>query len=345
MSQDHAAERIGGSVDSESALSGRAPTAIGGVVPALPVIGIDIGGTNTEGVLLSPIGDVIAQLSIPTGKGPTGVVESAKTVISKLAAHGGIAPSQLAKAIAGIGIGIPGVVDVATGVVNYAVNLGISATPLPLAAKLQSEFQVPVFIDNDLNVGALGAGELIPDDNGKPVDIAYLSLGTGVAAGYVLEGKLRQGDGIVGEVGHIPINPAGPQCKCGQRGCLELYSSGSALASKWPAQGDIPGPQALLQAAQAGDRKAIDILSEFYFAVAIAVRNLILGIGPRKVIIGGGVTRLGQPLLDGVRAALDSLAQDSPFLQSLNMADRVTLIAPGAPVAAIGAAVLAKNQN
>ncbi|MDR2703206.1 MAG: ROK family protein, partial [Cellulomonadaceae bacterium] len=159
--------------------------------------------------------------------------------------------------------------------------------------------------------------------------------------GYILEGKLRRGYGVVGEVGHIPINANGPKCQCGQRGCLELYASGSALASKWPANGAIPGPQALLQAANRGDKRANDILCEFYQAVAISVRNIILGIGPQAVIIGGGVTRLGEPMLLGVRSALDDLCVDSAFLKSLNMPGRVTLIEPGAPVAAIGAAVLA----
>jgi glucokinase len=306
-----------------------------------PLVGLDIGGTNIKGVVLAPDGAVLAQHSIPTMRGPEGVVASATQMVDWLLTQAGVAADELG----GIGIGIPGLVDSATGVINHAVNLGITDVPLHLAEKLTEIYGKPVVVDNDLNVAALGTAFLSPSLDGSVIDLAFLSLGTGVAGGFVLDGKLRQGYPIAGEIGHIPIDANGPLCNCGQRGCLELYSSGSALEKLWPAEGELPGPAALLRAAQAGDARAVGLLNGFYLAVATGVRNLILSLGPKQVVIGGGVTRLGEPLLVGVRSALDTMAADSPFLQSLRMADRVSLIAPGEPVAAIGAAVLVRDSE
>ena len=304
-----------------------------------PLVGLDIGGTNLKGVLLAPDGGVLVQHSLPTLRGPEGVVSSATQMVDWLLAQEGVSVDKLG----GIGVGIPGLVDSATGVINHAVNLGISDEPLHLAEELTEVYGRPVVVDNDLNVAALGAAFISPSPDGSVTDLAFLSLGTGVAGGFVLDGKLRQGYPIAGEIGHIPIDEAGPLCNCGQRGCLELYSSGSALEKLWPAEGELPGPAALLRAAQAGNSRAVELLDGFYLAVAIGVRNLILSLGPKQVIIGGGVTRLGEPLLVGVRSALDTMAADSPFLQSLGMSDRVSIIAPGEPVAAIGAAVLVRD--
>lgn len=303
-------------------------------------IGLDIGGTNTKGVVLDDAGIVLASDSIPTQPSASGVMASATQLISQLTAQAGLTLAD----INGVGIGLPGVVDLATGIVANAVNLGITE-PFPLASALQNQLDIPVTVDNDLNIAALGAAQLFHDAAGQPRDLAFLSLGTGVAAGYVLGGQVWRGTGVAGEVGHIPIDPNGPVCNCGQRGCLELYCAGSVLERSWPADGDIPAAQALFNAARAGDPKATQVRDGYLGAIAVGVRNLVLSLGPGLVVIGGGVVRLGDQLLTGVQQALAELAAPSPFLQSLNMPERVVLAPADVPVAAIGAAILAHQPS
>ena len=145
------------------------------------------------------------------------------------AALDGVLPSH-------IGIGIPGIVDRDRGTVAHAVNLGLGGEWFPLAGRLADRTGATVVVENDLNAATWGAHVLSGAD-----DLAYLALGTGLAAGFVLSGKLRRGvHGAAGEIGHVPVDPAGPLCSCGQRGCLELRASGSALSAAWPAQGNVP---------------------------------------------------------------------------------------------------------
>ena len=303
-------------------------------------VGLDIGGTNTKGVVIGESGNVLAEYSQPTVKGSAGVVQGALQVVRHLANQSGLSLTELA----GLGIGMPGVIDIAGGTVSHAVNVGIFEQPLALAKILAQELGIPVILENDLNIAAIGAAFLANDDDDALTDLAFLSLGTGVAAGYVLNGVLWRGAGAAGEVGHIPIDPAGPECKCGQRGCLELYCSGSALEAMWPAAGELPGPQVLLRAAAAGDAEAVKRLENYFQSIALAIRIVALTLDPARIVIGGGVVRLGPPLLAGVRHALEELAANSPFLQSLALPARLSMADPDVPVAAIGAAVLARTS-
>ena len=131
-----------------------------------------------------------------------------------------------------IGIGVPGLVDAEAGSVRHAVNLDLDGGWLPLGRELEQLLGHKVVVENDVNAAALGAAALLPA--GVPRDLAYLSIGTGLAAGIVLDGRLRRGvHGAAGEIGHIPVDPAGPLCACGQRGCLELTVSGAALSASY----------------------------------------------------------------------------------------------------------------
>jgi glucokinase len=172
-------------------------------------------------------------------------------------------------------------------------------------------------------------------------DLAYLSLGTGLAAGFVLSGKLRRGaHGAAGEIGHVPVDPAGGLCSCGQRGCLELRASGSALSAAWPTQGEVPPAAALFAAAAEGNTEAVAARDRFAAGVADAIRMLGLAVDPAVIIIGGGVAHTGEPLLAAVTAALRSQAAASPFLAALGLADRLRLLPGQLPVGAIGAALI-----
>jgi predicted NBD/HSP70 family sugar kinase len=172
-------------------------------------------------------------------------------------------------------------------------------------------------------------------------DLAYLALGTGLAAGFVLSGTLRRGvHGAAGEIGHVPVDPAGALCSCGQRGCLELRASGSALSAAWPVQGKVPPAEALFAAAAAGNQEAVAARGRFAAGVADAIRMLALAVDPAAIIIGGGVAHVGEPLLTAVTMALRDQAAASPFLAALGLADRLRLLPGQLPVGAIGAALI-----
>ncbi|SNT09488.1 Sugar kinase of the NBD/HSP70 family, may contain an N-terminal HTH domain [Micrococcales bacterium KH10] len=303
-------------------------------------IGLDIGGTKVLGVLIGPSGRVIAEAREATIHGPEGTVKCAVNAIDKLLSDAGPRAS-----IAGIGVGIPGLVDPLTGVVSHAVNLEITE-PFDLHTALRDRLThvpqadpgpLPIIIDNDLNVAALGAGFLRGETD---TDLAFVAVGTGLAAGIVLDGRLRRGAwGAAGEIGHVPMDPAGPLCPCGQRGCLELYASGSALERQWGERSVRPAPRDVFDAAAAGDVRATRIRDEFAAALAWAVRLLVLTYDVKNVVLGGGVSSLGEPLLQAVREQCDMACARSQFLTALGISDRIALSPMGVPVAAIGAAV------
>lgn len=294
-------------------------------------VGIDIGGTKTDAVAVLADGSVGSQLRLPTGFGPSAVVETAVTAVTQLAELSG----TTIDAFRSIGIGIPGAVD-GTGRVSHAVNLGLDG--LDLGRQLTERLGRDVRIDNDVNAAALGAFHLIHGE--ATHSMAYLNLGTGLAAGIVLDGALWRGArGTAGEIGHIPVDPAGPECPCGQRGCLEMVASGSAIARQWPT--DDPKPaRALFSAAASGDPAAVLVRDRFVDNVAAAVRILVLTVDVEDVVIGGGLSSLGAPLLDAVRAVLEGWEAASPFLASIELSRRVTIVPQDFPAAAVGAALV-----
>ncbi len=303
-------------------------------------VGLDIGGTKILGVLVDADGAVLHRVVLPTTKGGGGVVKTAALAVERLVCAAGVPLSNLTA----VGIGVPGVVDPATGQVAHAVNLGIDGS-VALGSLLSARLDgLLVQADNDLNAAALGAAHLrcAPEGGGhRPADLAFLALGTGVAAGMVLDGVLRRGaKGVAGEIGHIPIVAGGRLCPCGQRGCLEQYASGAALDAAWPSRTGRPSPTEIFEAAQAGDEAAVRIREGFAGAVAAAVRLLVLTCDVEVVVVGGGVSAVGAPLLTSVQAALTNQTAESPFLRSMGMAGRVELAPADMPVAAIGAALL-----
>jgi glucokinase len=293
-------------------------------------VGLDIGATKILGAVIDPDGTVIAQTRQDTRPGPDGVLDAATSVLDLLAVTlDGALPSR-------IGIGIPGIVDRGRGTVAHAVNLGLGGDWFPLADRLADRTGATVIVENDLNAATWGAHVLSGAD-----DLAYLALGTGLAAGFVLSGTLRRGvHGAAGEIGHVPVDPAGALCSCGQRGCLELRASGSALSAAWPTQPGVPPAEALFAAAAAGNTEAVAARDRFAAGVADAIRMLALAVDPGAIIIGGGVAHVGEPLLAAVTAALRAQAAASPFLAALGLADRLRLLPGQLPVGAIGAALI-----
>ena len=295
-------------------------------------VGLDIGGTKTHAVAIDAAGRVVGQLRLPTGFGAAAVLATAIEAVSRLASALDVGISQFNS----VGVGIPGTVDGESGRVTHAVNLGVA--DLDLGRDLALQLGVFVRVENDVNAAAVGAFHLLGRSNMH--SMAYLNLGTGLAAGLVLDGRLWRGSrGTAGEIGHIPVDPSGALCPCGQRGCLELMASGSAIVRQWPTNHPRPA-QALFIAAAAGDKRAIEVRHSLLSHVASAVRVLVLSLDVDTVVIGGGLSSLGPPLLLGVREVLDGWTTVSPFIASLELAGRVTLVPEGFSVAAVGAALV-----
>ncbi|WP_307861810.1 ROK family protein [Nocardioides sp. SYSU D00065] len=295
-------------------------------------VGLDIGGTKTHGVVLGEDGTILAQVRRVTAPGADGVVATAHEVYEALRRETGGAPTGR------VGVGVPGLVDVGRGMLRHAVNLGVNGDDLPLRDLLTERLGVPTVVENDVNAAALAAQALVGAD-----DVVYLSVGTGLAAGLVIEGRLRRGEhGAAGEIGHLPVDPAGAECGCGQTGCLETIASGRALARAWPTP-DGPPAAALFAAAAQGDPAAVAVRDRFCWGVASAVRALGLTIDPECIVLGGGVSEVGEPLREQVVHQLRALGQGSPFLASLELADRLSMVPQHYPVAAVGAAILGRS--
>ena len=306
---------------------------LSGLEPVPLSAGVDIGGSKVLAVALDEGQQELAQVRLPTGSGAHGVVESAVDAVRRVAQRAGVAPADFAV----VGVGVPGLVRPGSGDVSHAVNLGVGDGGLSLGAELAGRLGVPVVVENDVNAAALGAAHLLGRDDG---DLAYLSIGTGLAAGLVTGGRVRRGArGAAGEIGHVPVDPAGPWCPCGQRGCLETLASGTAIAAAWsPTDGAAPATS-LFAAAAAGDERAVSVRDGFAGHVAAAVRLLVLTCDVETVVLGGGVTEVGPALLHAVVAALHRQAADSPFLAALGLPDRVAVVPVGSAVAAVGAAL------
>ncbi|MBN9188621.1 MAG: ROK family protein [Microbacterium sp.] len=310
-------------------------------------VGLDVGGTKTDAVAVDDAGAIVARVRLATGWGPEAVAQVVTDAVAALAREG----ADIA-AMRSVGVGMPGQVEPGTTRVLHAVNLGVAE--LDLAAVLEPVLGVPVGVENDVKAAALGAFALHADASGVSRDVAsplipgdamaYLNLGTGIAAGIVVDGELwRGGRGAAGEVGHISVDPQGPRCRCGQRGCIEALAGGAAIAERWGRPGALP-IRDVFDASDAGDPLARRLRSELAAGVAAAVRVLVLTVDVDAVMLGGGITALADRLLADVTAELSASAGASPFLRSLHLAQRVVLLPSGSPAAALGAALIGARR-
>lgn len=293
-------------------------------------VGLDVGGTKIDAVAIDPAGEILGRLRRATGWGEEAVVDSIVSTVAALADETGVPLS----AVGSVGVGIPGLVDADAGRVVHAVNLGVES--LDLAERAERSLGVPFRVENDVKAAALGAAVL----SGVSGSMAYLNLGTGVAAGIVIDGRIWRGArGTAGEVGHISVDPHGRLCGCGQRGCVETFCGGGALAKAWGRPGALP-VRDIFDAADAGDPLGAALRDDLFFGAAAAVRVLVLSADVETVVIGGGLTAMGSRLDDGIRAALHAGAEASPFARSLRLDERIELLPAGSPAAALGAALV-----
>jgi len=298
--------------------------------------GLDIGGTKTDAVVVDSAGEIVARVRLATGWGADAVV---RTVLEAVRLLG----DEVDEAIDSVGIGIPGQVEPGTSRVVHAVNLGVEE--LDLAAAVEPALGAPVRVENDVNAAAFGAFALRSVGAHGSRSMAYLNLGTGIAAGIVADGELWRGArGTAGEVGHISIDPNGPLCRCGQHGCIEALAGGGAIAERWGRPGALP-VRDVFDAADRGDLLARELRVGLARGVAAAVRVLVLTADVDVVVLGGGVTALGPRLMADVSDELAASAAASPFMRSLHLEGRVELLPAGSPAAALGAALIGADRD
>ena len=277
-------------------------------------IGIDLGGTNIAVGLVNEEGRIIAKTETPTlaSRPYPELVKDMAACARRAMEEAGVTEDD----IHSVGIGIPGVAT-KDGVVIFCTNLGWRN--VPIRAELQQYINKPVFIDNDATVA--GWAEFKAGVSRNTNSSVFLTLGTGLGAGIVINGKIwAGGHGAGSELGHLVIEVDGVPCTCGKRGCTERYCSATAIirmakeacadapncAIMRAVDGDMDKINAkiVLDAAKEGDSVATQVFNRFIKYLTIAINNEISSFDPDMIILGGGVSRAGEFLLDAVKAAL-----------------------------------------
>lgn len=259
-------------------------------------LGIDLGATNLKWAVVEHAGDGHdAWRAIDRGDVRTRSSAGPRTIVEQL---GDVAVGALAShpEITSVGVGVPGLYDPATGATRFLVNLPGDWSGVPVAAPLRARLGVPVALVNDAR--AFGLAELRLGAGRGVASIVGLTLGTGVGGVIAVDGRVLMGhDGTAGEAGHQTLDPDGPPCNCGNRGCLEAYARADRLAEACGA----PTAAEAVERARAGDAAALAGLDRVGRWLGIGIANLITLINPDRVVIGGGVAAAGDLLLEPAR--------------------------------------------
>ena len=295
-------------------------------------VGVDVGGSKIAVLVVDAALDVCSRHTIPTSVGePDEAAGQIASAIDTALAGAGASIRD----VRAIGVGVPGRVDPATGVVSLAVNLGWHR--LPLRERLEAILGAPVAIENDVRAAA--AGILDRGTLGDVRDFIYLSVGTGISAGVVIDGAVHRGTrGLAGEIGHIVVDADGPVCPCGLRGCLETIASGPAIAR---AAGDGTAAD-VYAAAAAGDPTATAVVDRAGAALARAIHGLVMTYDVERIVLGGGVSRGGAVFIDPILRELDAMRAASELATDMLPADVVAVSPDGGDVGTWGGISIAR---
>ena len=310
-------------------------------------IGVDLGGTNIAVGLVAEDGRIVAKAETPTlaSRPYPELVRDMADCARKVMAEANVTEEE----VDSIGIGIPGVAD-KDGVVIFCTNLGWRN--VPIRAEIQQYINKPVYIDNDATVA--GWAEYKAGVSRGTDSSVFLTLGTGLGAGIVINGKIWAGaHGAGSELGHLVIEVDGVPCTCGKRGCTERYCSATAIirmareacadapncAIMRAVNGDTDkiNAKVVFDAAKEGDTVAMQVFNRFVKYLTIAVNNVISFLDPDMIVLGGGVSRAGDFLLDALKQEVGKLlfypTLPSPVLRIASL---------GNDAGIIGAALLGK---
>jgi glucokinase len=306
------------------------------------IVGLDIGGTKTEVLIVDEHDQALGHAIHPTVTGGTdamldAIVETIHTALTD--------SSEDVRHIASIGVGIPGRVLPETGEVQLAVNLGLKS--YPLGERLTERMNAPVFVENDVRVAAIGAYHYVREHEDIR-SIAYLGVGTGINAGLILDGKVYRGaNGMAGEIGHMVVDENGVLCNCGQRGCLETVAAGPGITRQAINAGISASrttSHELIEMAESGDERARLVMQRVMHHLARAIQVLILSYDVDKVMLGGGVTNAGDSFRDLLLADLDEMKQHSDLVRLMIPEHKIEVLPPGFNAGTHGAIRMAQEM-
>lgn len=313
--------------------------------PGLPSVGVDLGGTNIRVVVFDSEMNALGreEASTRASEGAEAVISRISHCVRVALEHAGLRLSE----VAGVGVGAAGLTDWRTGTVVLASNLGWR--DVPLAESLSGELDgARVRVDKDTNVAALAEARL---GAGRDFDhFLYVTAGTGIGGGLVLNGALYRGaTGGAGDVGHVVVDPEGPSCGCGNRGCVEVFASGGgivnrareALAEGGPEAEGSPltaeglTTEAVFEAAANGDAFAARTVRRAGAMLGLALADYVNLNNPEAIVLGGGLLRAGELYRGPVEEEMRRRALPA-------LGEVVSLVAPGLgeDVGPVGAALL-----
>ncbi|HYI43878.1 MAG TPA: ROK family protein [Actinomycetota bacterium] len=276
-------------------------------------IGVDVGGTATKAGVISRTGEIFLRAERPTDPqaGTKGIIGVVETLLEQSSAE--------SISIAAIGVGAAGFVDALKGSVTFSPNL-VYDDP-HIAEALTARTSLPALVDNDANAAAWG--EYCFGSAKGAANLAFITLGTGVGSGFVVNGDLLRGaHGAGAELGHMVIDPSGPHCPCGLKGCLEQFASGGAI-ERWAREAVEKDPSSSIlafagsaseitgehvtQAAREYDETARAVLRRAGNALGVGLSNVVNLFEPEAIVLGGSVVRAGEPFLGPARDRLSTM--------------------------------------
>ncbi|WP_062047623.1 ROK family protein [Bacillus sp. JCM 19034] len=304
-------------------------------------IGIDLGGTQIRAGLFNENGEMIKRNHTLTkaDEGPDAVIKRLIEIVETV-------QTDRKQSLVGMGVGCPGPLDVFEGTILSPPNLP-GWEGIPLRAILEEHFQLPVFLNNDANAAALGE-YYFGAGKGKQ-NVVYMTISTGVGTGIIDNSHLLLGNnGSSAEVGHMILNPYGPLCGCGNRGCLEAYTSGTGIVNRTIEALRLSSMTSILrnketltskdifEAATLNDPLAVEIVKETREYLGAGLLNVIHLYNPEMIIFGGGVSKVGNYLLKpsiefAKEKAMKPLA-DNLLFKMAQLGDDVGLIGAAALV-------------
>ncbi|HEY2814208.1 MAG TPA: ROK family protein [Acidimicrobiales bacterium] len=309
-------------------------------------VGVDVGGTKVLALAVDESGRRVGnEARRPTPQGADALLDTIVGVITEVRASAGD--------VTAIGLGVPGLVD-RSGRLAIGPNLP-GVVDLPFRDELHSRLGLPVSVDNDATCATwaevkLGAAR-------GATEAFMVTLGTGIGGGVVMSGKLQRGhNGFAAEPGHMVVDPVGPPCPCGRRGCWERYASGSGLGrlardAAESGQGhrlvELAGhPESVrgehvARAAQEGDAEALEVFRQFGWWAALGIANLVNLLDPEIVVVGGGLVEAGELVLTPIRHAFRELVLASEHRPEVPIVPALL----GSDAGAIGAALVGFDRS
>lgn len=280
-------------------------------------IGVDVGGTKVALAIVDQTGTITEASIIPTDLTITAeaMIDRINLEIINLIDQSSITKEQLV----GIGVGTPGPLDSKNGMITCPPNL-TNWIDVPIQKLMEETLSIPVTLENDANAAALAekwVGAAQESDN-----FTYITVSTGIGAGIITDGKLLRGErGNAGDIGHTVVDPSFGQCVCGQYGCLESIASGTAIATRGSEiMGEDLSTKEIFSLYRDGDERIVDFIERVFRVLGVACVSVINTLDPDKIVIGGGVSKVGDPLFKSVQSYVSNYA--------LNPTGRETQVVP-----------------